>query len=158
MAVLAVLICLPASIFLWPLFMRGLDPRALEISAYTFPMSALFLYFLYRLWSSCRRKIVLANQGLLVEDLSIHPVPWAEILDVRVVRQPLFRGPTAYWLVLHLKDQSRFCSKGVLKANNLLVGGGLPACDLTTYKGRPAEIRAAILVKMGCGPSNHGDR
>lgn len=160
MAVVAVLVCLPASIFLWPIFMRGFDPRALEISAYAFPVSALFLYFLYGLWSSCRRKIVLDNHGLLVEDLSIHRIPWAEIRDVRVVQQPHLRGPTANWLVLHLKDQRRFSSKLVQKANNLLLGGGLPACNLTVYKGEPAEIRAAILAKMGRDPNkaNHGDR
>lgn len=160
MAAIAVLVCLPASIFLWPLFMRGFDPTALEISAYTFPVSALFLYFLYGLWSSCRRKIVLDSYGLLVEDLSIHRIPWAEIRDVRVVQQPHLRGPTANWLVLHLKDQRRFSSKLVQKANNLLLGGGLPACNLTVYKGQPAEIQAAILARMGCGPNkaNHGDR
>src|SRR5690606_4289992 len=97
---------------------------------------------------------------LLVEDLSIHRIPWAEIRDVRVVQQPHLRGPTANWLVLHLKDQRRFSSKLVQKANNLLLGGGLPACNLTVYKGQPAEIQAAILARMGCGPNkaNHGDR
>lgn len=158
--VLAALIGLPASMFLWPLFMRGFAPRALEISAYIFPVSALFLFLLYRLRTSFRRKIVLDNHGLLVEDLSDCPISWSDIRDIRVVQQPMLRGPTANWLVLHLKDQRRFSSRFVQKANNLLLGGGAPVCNLTTYKGQPAAIRTAMLAKMGRGPNNasRGDR
>lgn len=154
LGMLAVLLCLPASIFLWPLFMGGLTARALEVSVYAFPVSAFFVYSLYGLHVYSRRKIVLDNAGLLVEDLSVHSIPWPDILDVRIVQQPVPQGPTASWLVLHVKDPRRYSSKFIQKANRLLVGGGVPACNLATYNERPEVIRTAILARLRRGPSN----
>jgi hypothetical protein len=132
--VLSVVMALPASIFLWPLFMVGVTTRAMEVAVYIFPVSAFFIFVIYRLYKTSKNRIVLSNKGLLIEDLTSEYIPWSDIFSVNVVEQPVYRGPTAHWLVLKTKYDGKFSSKFVLKMNDYLVGGGVPSCNLTTYK------------------------
>ncbi len=132
--VLSVVMALPASIFLWPLFIAGVTTRAMEVAVYIFPVSAFFMFVIYRLYKTSKNRIFLSHKGLLIEDLTSEFIPWSDILSVDVVEQPVYRGATAHWLVLKTKYDGKFSSKFVRRMNDHLVGGGVPSCNLTAYK------------------------
>ena len=148
LAILAVIAVLPSSIFLWPLFMGGITYRSLEVSAYILPISAFFMYLMYGLYRSSKNKIVLSGDGLLIEDLSSKIIPWADLNSVKVVDQPVLRGPAAQWLVIKTKYDSKFSSKATRKVNQYMVGGGVPSCNLTTYIDSPEAVLSNIRTRI----------
>ena len=147
LAILAVIAILPSSIFLWPLFMGGVTSRSLEISAYMLPVSAFFMYLMYGLYRSSKNKIELSRDGLLIEDLSSQAIPWADIKSVKVVKQPMYRGATAQWLVINTKYDSKFSSKAIRKMNQYMLGG-VPSCNLTTYIDPPEIVQSNIRSRI----------
>lgn len=148
LVVLSVVMALPVSIFLWPLFMAGFTIKAMEVAVYIFPLSAFFIFVIYRLYKTSKNRIVLSDKGLLIEDLTSEYIPWSDIVSVNVVEQPVYRGPTAHWLVLKTKYDSKFSSKFVRKMNDYLVGGGVPSCNLTTYKAPVDLIKSNIQERL----------
>lgn len=146
--VLSVVMTLPASIFLWPLFMAGVTTRAIEVAVYISPVSAFFMFVIYRLYKASKNRIVLSNKGLLIEDLTSEYIPWSDIFSVNAVEQPIYRDPTAHWLVLKTKYDGKFSSKLVRKMNNYLVGGGVPLCNLTTYKDPVDLVQSNIQERL----------
>jgi len=148
LAILAVLAALPASIFLWPFFMGGITFRSLVVAAYILPISALFMYLMYGLYRTSKNKIVISGEGLLIEDLTSQSIPWGDIHSVKVVKQPMLRGPTAQWLVLKTKYDDKFSSKFARKMNQYMVGGGVPSCNLTTYIDSVGLIKSNIQARL----------
>ena len=146
--VLSLVMALPASIFLWPLFMAGVTSRAMEVAVYIFPVSAFFMFVIYRLYKTSKNRIVISDKGLLIEDLTSEYIPWSDIFSVNVVKQPVYRGPTAHWLVLKTKFDSKFSSKFVRKMNDYLVSGGVPSCNLTAYKDPVDLVQSNIQERL----------
>lgn len=142
--VLASILGLPSSMFLWPLLMAGVTSRSLEVSAYILPISVVFIYFIYRVYASSKKKILISDAGLLVEELSPHSIPWNDILSVKIVEQPILRGPTAQWLMLKTKYDDKFSSKLTKNINNVVLGNGVVACNLTTYIDNAEIVKSNI--------------
>lgn len=147
LAFLSVVMAIPASIFLWPIFIAGVTTRAMEVAVYIFPVSAFFMFVIYRLYKTSKNRIVLSDKGLLIEDLTSEYIPWSDIFSVSVVEQPVFRGPTAHWLVLKTKYDGKFSGKFVRKKNGYLVGG-VPSCNLTSYKDPVGLVQSNIQRRL----------
>lgn len=141
--VVASILLLPASIFIWPIVMGGFTERAITVSIYISPISLFFIYAIFRIHSSSKKKIIVSERGLTVEELSPTPIPWDHIYGVQVVNQPVYRGPTARWLVLNTKYDEKYSNKALRKLNKLMVDG-VPSCNLTTYREEPEAIEACI--------------
>ena len=148
LVVLSVILAIPASIFLWPLFIAGVTTRAMEVGVYTFPVSAFFMFGIYRLYKISKNRIVLSDKGLLIEDLTSEYIPWSDIFSIAVVEQPVYHGPTANWLVLKTKYDGKFSSKFVRRMNDYLVGGGVPSCNLTTYRDPVDLVKSNIQGRL----------
>lgn len=144
----------PATMFFLPFFMGGLTERAFEISAYILPVSSFFIWAIYKTWKSARLKIIVNDIGILVEDFKDEPISWNTLVCSKVVSQRVRNGPTAHWLVISTKNDSLLASKSLNQINKYLLGGGVPICNLTTYKVEPLELVELINTKISGKHSN----
>lgn len=127
----------------------GISAEALKIHAYTAPVSALFTLFAFGIYRSLKRRLVISEAGLLVEDFSQIEFPWQVIHSASIQSQFMSRIGTIHWLVLYTKKDGAYASRIARHLNKLVDLNGIPVCNLAIYKGDPEAIVREINRRAG---------
>ena len=136
-------ILLLASIFLflgilvqsYILYRGGFSDKTVEVSLYFLPITLLLIYFSVSIYRISCKKIVLDEEGLIVQDFCNDKIPWGHIKNASVKSQYIPRGGSACWLIIKTKNDAQYASSKINKLNKSLLGiNGIPVCNLSAYK------------------------
>lgn len=141
---IAVMVILPIYIHSYVVWKAGLSSVAFNLHLYIFPFSVLFFLLAYNIFRSLKKRVIISESGILVEDFSPVEFPWKIVNRASIKSQLLPRGGACHWLVLHTNCDAEYANRKVLKPNKIVGINGVPVCNLASYKGNAENVIAAI--------------
>lgn len=126
------------------LYEGGLTLLGLKLHLYASPISAMLIFFAYRIYRSIRNKLYVTESEILIDDFGPVAFPRNIVVRASLKEQVMPMSGVNQWLILHTKNDNTFMNPKIKKLNKFIGIGGVAVCNLSFYKCSASEVVASI--------------